>query len=362
MTDISELQELATTVRAVLAKHGDSSVLRRAIDGERGYDEQLWTLLCEQVGVAALAIPEEFGGIGAGLSAALVVVEELGRTLHAPPMLGSAVLGTQALLLSGNTDACARLLPEVAEGARTLALCWAGPRGWDTPGVRAESGKLTGTAHYVLDGAVADTLIVLTADGVYEIDADAPEVTRTVSPTMDPTRRLTEIGFAAAPARALGGDPATVTARLRDIAWAALAAEQVGAADKCLQLTVDYTRSRVQFGRAIGSFQALKHRMADMYVLVESARSAAYTAVAGLPEPTATTRPSGAAVSPDAALDLAAARIHCSHAFDAVVGETVQMHGGIAITWEHDAHLYFKRAHADAQLFGTPARPLARPA
>ncbi|MBF6173112.1 acyl-CoA dehydrogenase family protein [Nocardia blacklockiae] len=360
MTSPAELQELATTVRAVLAKHGDRDALRRAIDTERGYDEQLWKLLCEQVGVAALAVPEEYGGIGAGLGAALVVVEELGRTLHAPPMLGSAVLGTQALLLSGNSEACARLLPEVAEGARTLALCWAGPRGWDEYGVRAEGGKLTGTAHYVLDGGVADTLIVLTAEGLYEIDAATPGVDRAVAPTMDPTRKLAQITFTGADARALGGEPTTVPGRLRDIAWAAVAAEQVGAADQCLRLTVDYTGSRVQFGRPIGSFQALKHRMADMYVLVESARSVAYTAIAGLPDPSAA--PGTTAAPADAALDLAAARIHCSHAFGTVVGEMVQMHGGIAITWEHEAHLFFKRAHADTQLFGTPPRPLARPA
>ncbi|MGV9678928.1 acyl-CoA dehydrogenase family protein [Nocardia sp. NPDC003482] len=350
MSDTAEFRELADTVRAVLAKHGDRDALRRAVSGELGYDEQLWTLLCEQVGVAALAIPEEYGGVGAGLAAALVVVEELGRTLHAPPMLGSAVLGTQAVLLTGNEEAAARLLPEVAEGARTLAVCWAGSAGWDEPGVRVDDGRLDGTAHYVLDGTVAETLIVVTSDGLYEIDATAPEVTRATTPTLDPTRRLAEITFTAAPARHLGGD-AEAVARLRDIAWVALAVEQVGAADACLTATVDYTKSRVQFGRPIGGFQALKHRMADLYVLIESARSAAYHALTTL-----TTE------NPSAALDLATARIHCSRTFETVTGEMIQLHGGIAITWEHDAHLYFKRAHADAQLFGAPARPLARPA
>ncbi|WP_280391506.1 acyl-CoA dehydrogenase family protein, partial [Nocardia wallacei] len=328
MSSAAELQELAATVRAVLAKHGDRDVLRRAIDSERGYDERLWKLLCEQVGVAALAVPEEYGGIGAGLAAALVVVEELGRTLHAPPMLGSAVLGTQALLWSGNAEACERLLPEVAEGTRTLALCWAGPRGWDDLGVRVESGKLSGTAHYVLDGGTADTLIVLTSAGLYEIDAAATEITRTTAPTMDPTRKLTEVTFDGAPGRALGGDPATVTSLLRDIAWAAVAAEQVGAADQCLRLTVDYTRSRVQFGRPIGSFQALKHRMADMYVLVESARSVAYAAIAGLPERTGATAP--APPPPDAARDHAPAPLPSSPPDSAGVGEEVPKHRGQA--------------------------------
>ncbi|MBL1077462.1 acyl-CoA dehydrogenase family protein [Nocardia sp. 2] len=347
MTITAEQQELASTVRAVLAKHGDSAAMRRGLEGERGYDEQLWTLLCEQVGVAALAIPEEFGGVGVGLVESLLVVEELGRTLASPPMLGSAVLGVQAVLLAGNAEASARLLPEVAEGARTLAVCWAGASGWDSFGVRADGGKLSGTAHYVLDGTYADTLLVVTADGLFEVDGNAEGVTRTAVPPMDPTRRLTTIDFASVEARALG--PVDI-ARLREIAWAAVAAEQLGAAERCLDMTVEYSKSRVQFGRPIGSFQALKHRMADMYVLVESARSLVYLAVSGLADGSAE------------AVDIAAARLHAIATLNSVVSETVQMHGGIAITWEHDAHLFFKRAHGDAQLFGTPAHPLARPA
>ncbi|MRH90332.1 acyl-CoA dehydrogenase [Nocardia sp. SYP-A9097] len=347
MSITADQQELVTTVRAVLAKHGDSAAMRRGLAAERGYDEQLWRLLCEQVGVAALAIPEEFGGVGVGLVESLLVVEELGRTLAAPPMLGSAVLGVQALLLAGDAEANERLLPEVAEGVRTLAVCWAGPQGWDSFGVRAEGETVSGTAHYVLDGSHADTLLVLTADGLYEVDGAAAGVTRTVVPTMDPTRRLTTIEFASAPARALG---AVDIAALREIAWAAVTAEQLGAAEQCLDMTVEYSKSRVQFGRPIGSFQALKHRMADMYVLVESTRSVAYLAIAGLADGSVE------------AIDVAAARIQATTTLNSVVSETVQMHGGIAITWEHDAHLFFKRAHGDAQLFGTPARPLARPA
>ncbi|MQY24566.1 acyl-CoA dehydrogenase family protein [Nocardia aurantia] len=349
MSTIAERRELATTVRAALSRFGDRAVLRRAIDGDIGYDEQLWRVLCEQVGVAALAVPEEYGGVGAGLAESLIVVEELGRTLHTPPMLGSAVLGVWALLLSGDIEACARLLPGVAEGGLTLAVCWADSRGWDGFGVRVVDGKLSGTAHYVLDGDAADTLVVVTAAGVYEIDAGATGVTRRVAATMDVTRRLWEIGFDSAPARVLAGDGTTLASRLRDIAWVALAAEQVGAADYCLGVTVEYTGSRVQFGRPIGGFQALKHRMADLYVLVESARSVAYSAIAGLE--------SGDRL---AGAEVAAARIHCTEVFRTVAGEMIQLHGGIAITWEHDAHLFFKRAHADGELFGVPVRPVAR--
>lgn len=347
--DETERREFADSVRALLTKHAKPESVRAAMDTDLGYDPALWRLLCEQIGVAALAIPEEYGGVGASLVESLLVVGELGRTLAGVPMLGSAVLGVQALLLSGDTEACERLLPEVAEGSRTLAVCWAGPRGWDEPGVRAEGDTLDGTAHYVLDATGAGTLIVVTATGWFEVDADAEGVTRRTVPALDPTRKLSEVSFASVPASRLGsGDPGELTSRLREIAWAAVAAEQVGAARRCLETTVEYTKSRVQFGRVIGSFQALKHRMADMYVLVESAESVSRLATESL-----------ATGATSAAEDVWVARTHCSQAFTDVVAETVQLHGGIAITWEHDAHLFFKRAHGDAQLFGAARRPAA---
>ncbi|WP_054816613.1 acyl-CoA dehydrogenase family protein [Nocardia arizonensis] len=342
-------RDLVASVRGLLTKHADSAAVRAAMTSELGYDPTLWRLLCEQIGVAALAIPAEYDGVGAGLVESLLVVGELGRTLAGVPMLGSAVLGVQAVLLSADTEAAGRLLPGVAEGATTLAVCWAGPGGWDTPGVQAEGKTLSGTAHYVLDGLAADTLLVLTETGLFEVESRADGVTRRAVTPMDPTRPLSEITFEAVTARRLGdGDPLALAARLREIAWAAVAAEQVGAARRCLELTVEYTKSRVQFGRVIGSFQALKHRMADMYVLVESAESASAAATAAVAE--------GAA---SAAEDVWVARTHCSAAFTAVAAEMVQMHGGIAITWEHDAHLFFKRAHGDAELFGQARRPLA---
>ncbi|MFQ6229178.1 acyl-CoA dehydrogenase family protein [Nocardia sp. NPDC002869] len=343
-----EQQELVAAVRGLLAKRDARAGVRKAMDNDLGYDPQLWAQLCEQVGVAALAVPEEFGGFGAGLVESLLVVGELGRTLADVPMLGSAVLGVQAVLLSGDEEACARLLPEVAEGRRTLAVCWASARGWDDFGVRAEGETLDGTAHYVLDGTVADTLIVVTETGLFEVDPSVDGVERRRVAAMDPSRALSEISFTATPARRLGdADPAPIIERLHRVAWAAVAAEQVGAAEYCLEATVEYTKSRVQFGRAIGSFQALKHRMADMYVLAESAKSAALAAGFAVAED-----------APSAAEDVWAARRQCSESFSTIAAETIQLHGGIAITWEHDAHLYFKRAHGDAELFGVPRRPL----
>ncbi|APE32980.1 acyl-CoA dehydrogenase [Nocardia mangyaensis] len=345
----NELLEFRTSVRALLSKHATPAALRTAMGSELGYDPALWRMLCEQVGVAALAVPEEWGGAGAGLVESLLVVGELGRTLAGVPMLGSAVLGAQAVLLSGDEQACARLLPDLADGSRTAALCWADAEGWDVAGVSAAGGTLSGTAHYVLHGAQSDLLLVLTDDGLFETTAGAPGVTITPTPALDPTRKLATITFADTPATGLGtGDPAELRTRLREIAWAALAAEQVGAARRCLEMTVEYTASRVQFGRPIGSFQALKHRMADMYVLVESAESTALAAALAVAEHSATV-----------AEDAWVARQHCTETFSTVAAETIQLHGGIAITWEHDAHLYFKRAHATAELFGTGRRPVA---
>ncbi|MGV9946420.1 acyl-CoA dehydrogenase family protein [Rhodococcus aetherivorans] len=335
---------LRESVRNLLAKHSDSSAVRKAITAPEGYDAGLWERMVEQIGVAALAVPEDYDGVGASLAETHVVLEELGRTLTPSPMLGSAVLAAQALLLSGDTEACARLLPGIAAG-EIAAVCWASAAGWSSPGVTATGDRLDGTAHYVLGGDVASTLLVLARDGdavaLFEVDPHATGVTRRRVPTMDPTRSLAQVRFDGVTGRPLAS-PADLVDRLRTVALIALSAEQVGAAQAALDLTVEYTKNRKQFGRVIGSFQALKHRMADMYALVETARSMSYAA----------------ALSQDTQ-DAYAAKVYCSEAFEQVAAETIQLHGGIAITWEHDAQLYFKRVHGTAQLFGQPREFLA---
>jgi alkylation response protein AidB-like acyl-CoA dehydrogenase len=301
-------------------------------------DTDLWARLCGDIGVAAFGIPERFGGFG-GLAEAHVVLAELGRSLSPVPMLGSLV-ATQALLASGDE----RLLPAIADGSTLPALVWTGADGrWDPSDVAVvATGTLNGTAHYVLDGGLADVLLVAarTADGVdlFEVDPAQDGVERSQVTTMDPNRHLAVVRLTGAVGRRLG--PAKL-AEVRDIACAALSAEQVGAAARALELTVAYTKTRVQFGRPIGSFQALKHRMADLHVLVETARSA-----------------SGAAS--DDPVSAAVAKVYCAEAFTKVAGEMIQLHGGIAITWEHDAHLYFKRAHGSAHLFGSPTDHIRR--
>ena len=333
-------------------------------------ERELWRLLGE-IGVAGLAIPERYGGAGAGAVEVHVVAEELGRALAPSPMLGSAVLAAQAILSSGDTEACERLLPGICSGAVVAALAWTGrDGGWDPrqaacyAASRSGGGwTLTGVAHYVLDGDVADVLIVAAtmpagAIGLFEVRPDQPGVDRSAAAPVDQTRRLAVVKLAAAADRLLGpaddDDAGTrALARAKDLACLAVSAEQVGAAARALELTVGYTKTREQFGRPIASFQAVQHRLAELYALVESARALSYRAAEAAAE-------AAAADAVDSSLLAASAKAHCSDVFAKVAAEMIQLHGAIGVTWEHEAHRYFKRAHGTAQLFGPPAAHLAR--
>jgi len=304
-----ERQLLRETVAALVEKHAPSEAVRTAMESERGYDESLWRLLCEQVGAAALVVPEDLGGAGGELTDAAVVLEELGKALVPTPLLGTT-LAELALLAADEPDADA--LGGLAEGTSIGAVVF--------------------DAGYVVNGDIAD--VVIGADG--DRLTRWTSVSATPAKTMDLTRRLARVE--ATETVDIGADPG-----LADTAAILLAAEQIGAATRCLDLTVAYTKERVQFGRPIGSFQALKHRMADLYVAVQSARAVVDEAIA---EPSATSA--------------ALARVTASEAFSKVTAEAIQMHGGIAITWEHDIQLYFKRAHGSAQLLGPPREHLRR--
>ena len=349
-----EQQQLASTVRALVARRSATMDLRTALASEAGYDVELWRSLCEQIGAAALAVPEEYGGAGFSFFETHVVLEELGSGLTPSPLLGSGVLATQALLLSGDGEACSRLLPEAAEGRTTLALCWADRTGtWrqngsDVSATDAGGWTLAGTATLVLDGLDADTLLVVAGTpggpGLFEVAPGATGLERKATPALDQTMRFAEVRLSGTPATRIGGDLTEVLPRLHAVAAVATTALQTGAAQRALDLTVGYLKERVQFGRPLGSFQALKHRCADMLVSVETARSMSWSAAWH------------AAHDPASAEQQAAlAKAWCTDAFNHVAAEMVQLHGGIAITWEHDAHLYFKRAHATAQLFGRAA-------
>jgi hypothetical protein len=364
----SEQRDLRDAVRGLLARLQS----RGEVSGR-----SLWPRLCGEIGAAGLAIPERYGGAGAGPAETHIVMEELGRALTPSPLLGSAVLAAQALLASGDEVACQRRLPAIADGTAIAAVAWAGPAGcWD-PGEGAYEARfsaagwaLTGEAHYVLDGDVADVLLAAarTPDGValFEVDPLGDGVTRAPVTAMDTTRRLAVVRLAGAPGRPLGTGSGTrsstggctALARARDLACIALSAEQVGAAQRAFGLTVAHAKTRVQFGQPIGGFQALQHRMADLHVLVESARALSYAAA----DAASDTAPDGTAAgdAPDLSLHAAAAKAYCSEVLLKAAGEMIQLHGAIGITWEHDAHRYLKRAHGAAQLFGQPAGHIAR--
>ncbi|WP_293310223.1 acyl-CoA dehydrogenase family protein [Mycolicibacterium sp.] len=308
MTSSEERALLRQTVAALVDKHAAPDAVRRAMESERGYDESLWSLLCEQVGAAALVVPEDLGGAGGELADAAAVLEELGKALVPTPLLGTT-LAELALLATDDPDADA--LEALAAGQRV--------------------GTVVFDRDYALNGE-ADVVLAV-GDGHIQRWSDVR--TEALTP-LDPTRRLARLTPGST--ETIGADPG-----LADTAAILLAAEQIGAASRCLDLTVDYTKQRVQFGRPIGSFQALKHRMADLYVAVQSARAVVGDAVAD-PNP----------------VSAALARLAASETFTTVAGEAIQLHGGIAITWEHDMHLYFKRAYSSAELLGSPAEQLRR--
>ncbi len=360
--DTEEQAALRESVAALLEKKSDSAAVRAAIASEDGFDPALWSTLVEQIGAAALSIPEAHDGAGATWVETHLVCEELGRRLTPSPLLGSAVLAAQAVLAAGDDAACARLLPGIAAGEQA-ALCWASDSGWATPGVRAAADSLTGTAHHVLGADTAATLLVVAVTGhtvgLFEVPADAAGVRVTRVPVMDPTRTLARVEFHGVAATAIPTRPSFLP-RLRAAAWAAISAEQVGAARAVLDATVRYTQERRQFGRAIGSFQALKHRMADMYVKTETARSLSYSAAAMVAQAQALgDGPDSDEAAYAAEVEAAAAKVYCSEALQWITGEAIQLHGGVGITWEYDVHLFFKRAHGTAQLLGQPHEILA---
>ena len=345
----SELQDLRAAVREVCTDAGGPAVVRQlALDGP-GYDPQLWEVLGRQVGLAALGLPESVDGVG-GLAELTTVCEELGRALLPVPFLTSTVLAGQVLAAVG--PAAAEALSRVA-GGEVAALGTTGAAGvWDPAAVELRADPAAGTVDGVLPvvplGAGADLYVVAarSEDGVdlFVVDAGSGVAAVTVD-SLDLSRPSAVVTFTDAPAARLtsGGSADAVVPPALDVAAVALAAEQLGGAEACLELTVGYIKDRRQFGRPIGSFQAVKHACADLLVQVETCRSAVVRAL-------------DAEGSPDALAEAASvAQAWCSEAYRSVTAETVQLHGGIGFTWEHDAHLYFRRARADAVLLGGAA-------
>ena len=367
LTFTEEQEELRTTLRRFLTDKATSAAVRRAMDSAEGHDPGLWRQMADQLCLHGLALPEEYGGSGGGPVELGIVLEETGRVLLPSPYFATVALAGQALTVSGDEAAKARWLPAIADGTLTATLALAEERGsWRLEDIEtsAENGTLSGTKMFVVDGHTADLILVMaraeTGLGLFAVDGDAPGVTRTRLETLDPTRRLARVDLDGAPARRVGpsGDASAYLRTVLDLVAVALAAEQVGGAQACLDAAVAYAKVRVQFGRPIGSFQAIKHKCADLLVAVEGARSAAYhaTAVAAAELPLSAEQ----LVPTELPVSAALAAAYCAQAFTHAAKENIQIHGGIGYTWEHDAHLCLKRAKSSEQLFGGPAAHRSR--
>ncbi|MGO8875899.1 MAG: acyl-CoA dehydrogenase family protein [Acidimicrobiales bacterium] len=352
-----EQEELRRAVRRFLDDKSPSTEVRRLMETTEGYDAAVWSQMANQLGLQAISIPEEYGGAGFGYVELVVVLEEMGRSLLCAPYFSTVALAANALLSSGDEGAKAEYLPGIASGETIATLAFTEESGrWDVEGIamvasRAGDGwMLDGTKSYVIDGHTADLILVAarTGNGVslFALPGDAEGLTRTPFATMDQTRKQAKLTFAATPARLVGeeGGAGPVLSKTLDLAAVALAAEQVGGAQRVLDMSVEYAKHRIQFGRPIGSFQAIKHKCADMLLEVESAKSAAYYA-------------GWAAAEDNDELPVTAclAKAYCSEAYFHAAAENIQIHGGIGFTWDHDAHLYFKRAKSSELILGDPS-------
>lgn len=345
-----ERSALQDAVTRLLADRSTEADVRRAMETERGYDPELWAQLAE-MGVTGLVVDEAFGGAGAGPMEVEAVMEAAGAALLCGPLLGSSIVAATLLQALDDAATKARLLPGIAAGSTIAAAALTGDAGTWTPEAVTASATpagdafaLNGAASYVIHGQNADVLLVLatTPDGlaIFEVDPKADGVSVAALPTFDHTLRLARITFDGAKGQRIAGDAWRAVEAAVRLALVALAGEQAGGAQRCLEFTVEYAKTRYQFGRAIGSFQAIKHMASDLLLETESAISAARDAAAKL-----------AVGDADAAVSLAA--FACADAYVKTTADAVQMHGGIAFTWAHPAHLYLRRARADAQLFGT---------
>ena len=335
LTPDADAEELRGVVRAFLDRHCPPEPRE-----EPGWDPAVWARFATELGMVGLDLPERLGGAGASFREVAVVAEELGRSVARLPWFGTAVLAVGALgeLDRAGVVGSEELLAGLVDGTTTGTLVTTADV---TAEVTADGARLTGTAPFVIDGATADVLLVPAGRGLFLVEPDAAGLTREPLRGMDPSRPLAGLAFDATPARELCADAGPVLARVHTRAAAALAAEQTGGAAAAMETAVGYAAERLQFGRPIATFQAIKHRCADMLVRVEAARSAASWAAAAVAEG-----------DPEAPLAGATAGSVCGEAYTWVAAENVQVHGGIGFTWEHPAHLHVRRAAGSAVLLG----------
>jgi alkylation response protein AidB-like acyl-CoA dehydrogenase len=355
-----EQEQLREAVRRFLEAKSPESEVRRLMETTEGYDPAVWQQMAQELGLQSLAVPEAYGGQGFGFVELGIVLEEMGRALLCAPYFSSVVLAGQAILNAGDEAHRKELLPGIASGETIATLAFTEPNGrWDAAGITMEARpdgdgvRLEGTKMFVLDGHVADLIVTVArrpgtegTDGLgfYAVRADAEGLTRTPLTTMDQTRKQAKLEFAGVAAEPIGDGAWPALSKTLDQAAIALCNEMVGGAQFVLEEAVQYAKDRVQFGRPIGSFQAIKHKCADMLLEVESAKSAAYYG-------------SWVAAEDNDELPVVAplAKAYCSEAYFHAAAENIQIHGGIGFTWEHNAHLYFKRAKSSEILLGDAA-------
>ena len=352
-----EQEQLREAVRRFLEAKSPETEVRRLMETTEGYDPAVWQQMAGELGLQSLAIPEAYGGQGFGFVELGIVLEEMGRALLCAPYFSSVVLAACAILNAGDEAHRKELLPGIASGEVIATLAFTEPNGrWDAEGITmtatpsGDGVTLDGTKMFVLDGHVADLVVTVArrpgttgTDGIgfYAVRADAAGLTRTPLTTMDQTRKQAKLEYAGVAAEPIGDGAWPALSKTLDQAAIALCNEMVGGAQFVLEEAVQYAKDRVQFGRPIGSFQAIKHKCADMLLEVESAKSAAYYG-------------SWVAAEDNEELPVVAplAKAYCSEAYFHAAAENIQIHGGIGFTWEHNAHLYFKRAKSSEILLG----------
>jgi alkylation response protein AidB-like acyl-CoA dehydrogenase len=351
LTLTEEQQALRDIARTFLADRLGPDVVRELMAGEVGFDPAHWAEVAG-MGWQAMVVPEEHGGAGYGWTELAVLFEEAGRAIAPLPLLSTA-MGTAVLLSSGTDAQRAEHLPAIAAGDRHVAVAVDVPGADAHPAPTLRDGRLDGRVRHVVEGAAADLVVVATPDAAVLVDPAADGVEVTAMEVLDLTRPQAELTFDAVVVdddAHLAGSPAEVVDRARTVGATLVANEQVGTAAAVHEMAVEYARTRTQFGRAIGSFQAIKHLLADDLVALEAARSVAWHAARALAaddaDEIAVATPMAASLCNDVAAKIAA--------------DTIQVHGGIGFTWEHDAHLYFKRASSSRLLFGTPKAWRAR--
>jgi alkylation response protein AidB-like acyl-CoA dehydrogenase len=375
-----EQKMIRETAESFLQDVSTSEAVRKAMATEAGYDPDLWQRICTELCFQAITVPEEFGGMGLGYVELAAVLEQMGRVLLCSPFFSTVCLGVNALVIAGTEEQKAGYLPQVVEGTLTATLAYTGKQAahgggtWGAEAVQVickqshEDYVLNGTLCYVIDGHTADLLIIAARaenscgeNGIslFAVPASTAGITRKWMPTMDQTRHQAEIVLnnVVVPASALMGEEAQAWSQLKKIislAKIATAAEQMGGAQEILDKTVAFTQERVQFGRSIASFQAIKHKAADMMLKCEVARSAVYYAACVAQE--AMSEHGDPVVAAELDEAAAMAKCYCSDTFFFNAGNAIQMYGGVGFTWEYDVHLYFKRAKASELFLGNGAQ------